>query len=717
MILKELSLTGSVESDVKLLSEFSCREPADPCYLYFTSGSTGQPKGIAGQLASVEHFIDWEIRALQLGPGVRVSQLTGIGFDAYLRDLFVPLCAGGTMCIPADSEIRKDSSKLIQWLQKERIEVVHCVPTVLRSILQELDGKNRLPAIRYVLVAGEPLLPADVKQWYAVMPGKARLVNLYGATETTMTKFVYEVREHDAQRRSVPIGNPMPGAAALVVDQRGNPCPIGVIGEIWIRTHYRSHGYYGKPDLTAEKFMPNPFTGDPNDLVYRTGDLGRLLRDGTFEFIGRKDGLVKLRGNRIELGEIESVLMQVGARQAAVTVMNDRLVAYVVSECSGQQLRSALRNHLPEYMLPSAVIVMPHLPTTPNGKLDRKALPKPDFILSANNRPARTADELLLCDLFTETLGVEQVGLDDNFFELGGHSLMATRLLSRIRTVLGIEVAIQTLFECPTVGELARQIRNQVPVGTLFSRILPLRRKGDKPPLFCIPPAGGLGWVYSGLLRTLTPDRPIYCLQAPGIGTDAEFPSSVAELSADYISLMRQIHPAESYHLLGWSFGGLVAHTMACHLQREGVQVPFLAILDTYPELRPEEKTPEFNERHNSYTERYKRVHARGFPPIVEERVTKLMLHANELRRAGIPLGLFDGDVLFFAANESMDRCESWRPYVSGRFDVHEIHCTHEEIMDPRPVLQIGRIVDQYLRALGTGAKTTAPRVPASMLD
>ena len=209
----------------------------------------------------------------------------------------------------------------------------------------------------------------------------------------------------------------------------------------------------------------------------------------------------------------------------------------------------------------------------------------------------------------------------------------------------------------------------------------------------------------------MAPDRPIYCLQAPGIGTDAAFPASIAELGEEYISVMRKIHPAESYHLLGWSFGGLVAHAMACQLQREGVQVPFLAILDTYPELRPEQKTQEFKERNISYWQRYERVHARGFPPDVEQRVTRFLLHAYELRQAGIPLQNFDGDVLFIAASENMDhvdRREPWRPYVSGKFDVHEIHCTHEEMMDPRPVWQVGRIVDQYLRELVTVAKIAA---------
>ena len=704
---RRLSMSDSILIDLESAGTGSSDRPAewihiernsnDPCSLYFTSGSTGKPKAIAGRLSAIEHFIDWEIRTLRLGRGVRVSQLTGVGFDAYLRDLFVPLCADGTLCIPVDSEITKDTHKLIGWLEEERIEVVHCVPTVLRALLQEAsDGK--LKALRYVLVAGEPLLPADVQRWYSVMPHNTQLINLYGATETTMTKFVYMVRPEDAQRRSIPIGRPIPGATAMIVDRTGKPCAEGLVGEIWIRTSHRSLGYYRKADLTAEKFIQNPFSEDPTDLVYRTGDLGRIGENGEFEFIGRTDGLIKLRGNRIELSEIESALLREGVKQAAAIVADERIIAYVTGEEDGRSLRARLRKTLPDYMVPSAVFVLPSLPLSSNGKIDRKMLPRPEFNRVTAYQAPRTPDELLLCALFVEALGIERVGLNDNFFELGGHSFLAARLVSRIRAVLGVDLAIQTLFEHPTVSELAPQMRNEQIDGNLFSRVLPLRRKGTLCPLFCIAPAGGLGWVYSGLLRELEHERPIYCLQAPGIGTNAPFPESITDLSDDYISLLRKIQPEGPYQLLGWSFGGLVAHKMACRLQQDGSKVSLLTILDTYPELRPEEKSPEFRELHYNYDEHYNRIHSRGgFPPVVEDRVTRLMLHAFTIRQAGVHLGKFDGDILLFAASPNIDRIDSWKAHASGDIKVCEISCTHDEMMDPQPVTIIGPLLKQQL--------------------
>ncbi|HEX8851928.1 MAG TPA: amino acid adenylation domain-containing protein, partial [Pyrinomonadaceae bacterium] len=282
-------------------------EPDDFCYLYFTSGSTGRPKGIAGRLKGIDHFIRWEIKTLGLEEGVHVSQLITPSFDAFLRDIFVPLCAGGTICVPPSRETVLDGRQLVRWIDERRINLIHCVPSLFRSLLNAEPPRERLSALRYILLSGEPLLPADVRKWTELYGERTQLVNLYGPSETTMTKFFYFVSPADKDAPFISIGRPMEGAKAVVVGENGKACRAGKVGEIYIRTPFRTLGYYRQPELTREVFVQNPFSTDPEDIVYKTGDLGRVLANGNFEFLGRKDHQVKIRGVRIELKEIENL--------------------------------------------------------------------------------------------------------------------------------------------------------------------------------------------------------------------------------------------------------------------------------------------------------------------------------------------------------------------------------------------------------------------------
>src|ERR1051325_1525843 len=280
----------------------------DCCYIFFTSGSTGQPKPIAGRIKAVDHFIRWEIEECEIAFGSRTSQLISPTFDAFLRDIFVPLCSGGTICLPPMAPNSVDANILCAWIEEEEINVIHCVPTLLRALLNAA-GKKTLQSVTHLFVSGEVLTPGDVGRWFQCCNGhQARLINLYGPSETTMTKFAYFVRPGDQELGAIPIGKPIRGAEAILLNQHGRPSPVGAIGEIYIRTAYRSLGYYGNPDLNKEAFIANPFRNDPNDLLYRTGDIGRILEDGNYEFLGRIDNQIKLRGIRIELSEVESVI-------------------------------------------------------------------------------------------------------------------------------------------------------------------------------------------------------------------------------------------------------------------------------------------------------------------------------------------------------------------------------------------------------------------------
>lgn len=465
------------------------RDPDDLCSLFFTSGSTGRPKAIAGRLKAIDHFVRWEIETFGVGEGARVSQLTSVAFDAVLRDIFTPLCAGGTICVPQDRELLLDGPRFVQWIDESRLTLLHSVPSMFRVILRERPEAARFADLRYVLLAGEPLLPSDVRTWRDLVGSRIGLVNLYGPSETTMIKFAHVVTEADAQRQAVPIGRPIDGTRALLVNDGGKPCPPGAIGEIYIRTPYRSLGYYGQPEQTAQVFVPNPFSSDPRDLVYRTGDLARMLDDGSYEFLGRRDYQVKIHGVRVELGEIETAIRRdARVRDVAVVDRDDAtgakyLCAYLVLEdgCLPQEVQSRLVSLLPDMLLPRRYVVMDLLPRTLTGKVDRRALPLPaDLSQNAADAPPRTVVEGLVATVWAQVLGRDRAGRDEHFFESGGHSLLATQLFSRLRPLFPIDLALRWLFEAPTLAGFAARIQGALDAGATAAPRPIVRRAGSR---------------------------------------------------------------------------------------------------------------------------------------------------------------------------------------------------------------------------------------------
>ncbi|SOB80989.1 nonribosomal peptide synthetase DhbF [Streptomyces sp. 1331.2] len=518
-----------------------------------------------------------------------------------------------------------------------------------------------------------------------------------------------------------------------------------------------ARGYLGRPDLTATRFVADPYAelfGERGTRMYRSGDLARRRADGVLEYFGRADQQVKLRGFRIELGEIEAVLAaHPDVADAAVVVREDvpgdqRLVAYAVpgsaaadGEAPGsavadglspETLRSHAAAELPVHMVPSAVVLLDRLPLTANGKLDRRALPAPEAPAAGAGRPPRTPREQQLCELFAEVLGVAAVGVEDDFFALGGHSLLIVRLAGRIREVLGLEVGIGTLFQAPTAAALDSALTTGSQDADALDVLLPLRpvapgRGPRQRPLFAVHPAGGLSWCYTGLIRHLPGEVPIYGLQAQGVGaaTAAEpLPATMEELAAHYADRLREVQPEGPYRLLGWSTGGIIAHAVAVRLQELDQDVELLAILDAYPaEGFRELPVPDQAEALEAL------LTMGGFGPAdLDGRPLELDSVIAVLRREGSPLaGLddatvaalnriylntnhlvrgydhrrFDGDVLFFRATvDTIDDTlvpELWTPYVSGRITNTDVACSHKDMTLPDPIAHIASVIADHL--------------------
>jgi acyl-coenzyme A synthetase/AMP-(fatty) acid ligase len=418
---------------------------------------------VLGVHKGLSHFLDWQSRTFAVGPADRCAQLTNISFDVVLRDVLMPLWSGATLCLPP-AELPSD--RVLAWLGSEEITVVHAVPSLAQAWLAQAPAELSLPSLRWVFSAGEPLTDGLVLRWRRAASQGCGVVNLYGPTETTMAKCFYSVPE-EVLPGVQPVGRSLPESQALVLTSTNRLCGVNELGEIVLRTPFRTRGYINAPEAQERQFLANPFGSDPGDVLYRTGDLGRYRPDGSLTVLARLDQQVKIRGVRIEPEEVSAVLSRHPALAAcAVVARGDHggeptLVAYVVAskdQVGAAELRAFLAEHLPTALVPSTFVFLDHLPLTPNGKLDRRALPAPEEGVGAFEQPylaPRTPIERLLAGMWAEVLGVPRVGVHDDFFGLGGHSLRATQIIARARAAFRIELPLRSLFETPTVAGLS----------------------------------------------------------------------------------------------------------------------------------------------------------------------------------------------------------------------------------------------------------------------
>jgi amino acid adenylation domain-containing protein len=437
-----------------------------PAYIFYTSGSTGNPKGILGTRQGIDHFVAWQRKTFDIRPTDRISQLTRLSFDAILRELFLPLTSGSTLCLPDPGS----GQSTLEWLEAQRVTVLHAVPSLIEHWLAEKTAP-RLRRLRLTFFSGEPLTAALIKRWRLVAPD-SEIVNFYGPTETTMIKCYYRV-PIDLTEGMQPVGHALPDTQALVLGAQGQLCGVGEPGEIALRTPFRTLGYINAPAEQKERFRPAPTRSDPEDLLYYTGDRGRYHLDGRLEVLGRVDRQIKIRGVRIEPGEIEAILLaHPGVQRAIVLGVSDtaplqRMVAFIVPSGpvpSGQELRAYMLERVPEPMVPSEFVVIDAIPLNANGKTDSGALQarlesKREKVLVV----APTTDmQRLLLERFKNLLGVEEIGVEDDFFARGGHSLLAAQLVARLRRELGVEVPLALIFQTPTVAGIASYLEDSM---------------------------------------------------------------------------------------------------------------------------------------------------------------------------------------------------------------------------------------------------------------
>ncbi|CAM2828153.1 non-ribosomal peptide synthetase [Prescottella defluvii] len=709
--------------------------PANTAYVIFTSGSTGRPKGVAVSHAAIVNQLEWKRTEYGLDASDSALLKTAATFDLSVWEFWSALTSGGRLVV-ATADGHRDPGYLNALVHSEGVTTLHAVPSMLQALL--VESGDRLPeSLRRVLAIGE-VLPADTAARFA-SAGTADLFNLYGPTEAAVSVTAQRVRDTDGS--AVPIGGPEWNTRLLVLDDRLRPVPVGVPGELYLAGAQLARGYFGRPALTADRFVADPY-GSAGERMYRTGDVVAWRPDGTLAYVGRADFQVKVRGFRIELGEIEAALRaRPDIAEAAVQVWSDaragdRLVGYVVPSGTDaldlDELGSGLAAALPSYMVPSTFVELEALPQNINGKIDRKALPEP-VIEAREFRAPVTPLEVAVAAAFADVLGIEQVGLDDDFFELGGNSLVAVTVISRLRSAANVSIPLQWMFVEPTVESIAARIQSGAATGSGMTEsggldvVLPLRESGNEAPLFCIHPISGLSWGFTGLSQYVGPDRPIYGLQSPALGQDTELPATIEQWAALYVDEIRRIQPHGPYHLLGWSMGGSVAYAMAVQLRALGEEIRTLAMLDSFVsdpekdiELHPSPSLADLlgdfaaqlaggdvalAEMNEERIEQILQGLPAPFDKITEHgwgRILDGIAHSSALLDRYRPAE-FDGDVLYFraAANADADGdvgVDGWRPSVSGTIEVVSVPVEHRKMTSPAGLEVVGPSLERYLR-------------------
>ncbi|EIX9450269.1 MULTISPECIES: enterobactin non-ribosomal peptide synthetase EntF [Klebsiella] len=700
-------------------------KPDHTAYIIFTSGSTGRPKGVmVGQTAIVNRLL-WMQDRYPLSADDVVAQKTPCSFDVSVWEFWWPFIAGAQL-VMAEPEAHRDPQAMQQFFARYGVTTTHFVPSMLAAFVASLDADSvaACRTLRRVFCSGEALPTELCREWERLTG--APLHNLYGPTEAAVDVSWYPACGPELAAvtgSSVPIGWPVWNTGLRILDAAMRPVPPGVAGDLYLTGIQLAQGYLGRPDLTASRFIADPFA--PGERMYRTGDVARWLANGAVEYLGRSDDQLKIRGQRIELGEIDrvmSALPDVGQAVSHACVFNQaaatggdarQLVGYLVSD-SGLPLDTAalkarLAEQLPPHMVPVVLMQLAELPLSANGKLDRKALPLPTLGGERSGRPPEPGMETLVAAAFSQLLGCEVNDIDADFFALGGHSLLAMRLAAQLSRQLARQVTPGQVMVASTVGKLsallAADLSDEQAQRLGLDTLLPLR-ESDGPTLFCFHPASGFAWQFSVLARYLSPRWSITGIQSPRPQGPMASAASLDEVCEHHLRTLLAQQPHGPYYLFGYSLGGTLAQGIAARLRQRGEAVAFLGLLDTWP--------PE--------TQNWAEKEANGLDPEVLaeiDREREAFLAAQQGQASGELFSAiegnyadavrlltsahsakFDGKATLFVAEktrqEGMDPQVVWGPWV-GELEVFSQNCAHVDIISPQAFEAIGPVVREIL--------------------
>ncbi|HGF5579332.1 TPA: enterobactin non-ribosomal peptide synthetase EntF [Klebsiella quasipneumoniae subsp. similipneumoniae] len=700
-------------------------KPDHTAYIIFTSGSTGRPKGVmVGQTAIVNRLL-WMQDRYPLSADDVVAQKTPCSFDVSVWEFWWPFIAGARL-VMAEPEAHRDPQAMQQFFAHYGVTTTHFVPSMLAAFVASLDADSvaACRTLRRVFCSGEALPTELCREWERLTG--APLHNLYGPTEAAVDVSWYPACGPELAAvtgSSVPIGWPVWNTGLRILDGAMRPVPPGVAGDLYLTGIQLAQGYLGRPDLTASRFIADPFA--PGERMYRTGDVARWLANGAVEYLGRSDDQLKIRGQRIELGEIDRVMSALPDvaqavshacvfNQAAATGGDARqLVGYLVSD-SGLPLDTAalkarLAEQLPPHMVPVVLMQLADLPLSANGKLDRKALPLPTLGGERSGRPPEPGMETVVAAAFSQLLGCEVNDIDADFFALGGHSLLAMRLAAQLSRQLARQVTPGQVMVASTVGKLsallAADLSDEQAQRLGLDALLPLR-ESDGPTLFCFHPASGFAWQFSVLARYLSPRWSITGIQSPRPQGPMASAASLDEVCEHHLQTLLAQQPHGPYYLFGYSLGGTLAQGIAARLRQRGEAVAFLGLLDTWP--------PE--------TQNWAEKEANGLDPAVLAEIARereAFLAAQQGQASGELFSAieanyadavrllttahsakFDGKATLFVAEKTrqagMDPQVVWGPWV-GELEVFSQNCAHVDIISPQAFEAIGPVVREIL--------------------
>lgn len=731
--------------------------PEDLAYLIYTSGSTGHPKGVMISHYNVVRLFQSTQDWYAFNENDVWTMFHSYAFDFSVWEIWGALLYGGRLVV-VPYMVSRAPDQFHKLLVKEQITVLNQTPSAFRQLIQadESSRDSGKLSLRLVIFGGEALELQSLKPWYDRLGDKkSKLVNMYGITETTVHVSYRPLNEADVlSGAGSVIGVPLPDLQLYVLDKHMKLAPVGVCGEMYVGGEGLARGYLKRPELTTDRFLKNPYSQDPKARLYKTGDLARRLWNGDLEYLGRIDHQIKIRGFRIELGEIESVLMRYpGIREVVVLLREDnpqdkRLVAYLVIDAAvdalkGSDLRSFLKEYLPEYMVPVSFVTLDKIPLTTNGKVDRNALPAPDQTAADEVAFLAPRDplELQLTKIWENVLGVKRIGIRDNFFDLGGHSLLAVQLFTQIEKMTGKNLPLVTLFQAPTVEQLAVILRDEGWIAP-WSSLVAIQPGGSRPPFYCIHGVGGNIVEYLHLARYLGEDQPFYGVQAQGLDGKRPRHNTAEEMAAHYIVEIRALQPEGPYFLGGSSFGGSVAYEIARQLHAQGQKVGLLALFDTngpgYGKLLPtttyfKKRLYELKQRAEMHFSNLALLEPENRPEYVREKAGKvrkrIRIRFREFKRAirkkmgmaPLPMAIkkvqesgnraadiyvpqpYQGKVTLFRATQQPkgiypDPTLGWEKLALGGLEIHDVPGHHGAIVREPRVRLLAKKLNECLK-------------------